>query len=84
MIDDYKELNFKLETIEPHPREAIVIYFNFDEIGIDELQNIFKEVESKFPKNTIVCVPDKISLEMWSKDELENYISMISEIIEDM
>lgn len=84
MIDNYEELKFKIETIEPHPREAIVIYFNFDEVDVYEMQYIHKEVENKFPNNTIVCVPDKVSLEMWSKDELENYMSLISEIIEEL
>ena len=82
MINDYKESNFKLETMEPH--ETIVLYYNFEKIDLYELQKMCREIEHKFPNNTVVCVPDRISLEMWSKDELENYMSMISEIIENM
>lgn len=74
----------KLEAIKPHPTEAIVLYFNFNDIKLDELNALYKITQKKFPNNTVVCVPDKISLESWSKDVLENYISMISEIIEEL
>ena len=74
----------KLETIEPHPTEAIVLYFNFDNIQSEEMQVLHEITKKKFPDNTVVCVPDKVSLESWSKDVLENYMSMISEIIEEL
>jgi len=34
--------------------------------------------------NTVIALPDKISLESCSKDVLENIISMIAEIIEEL
>ena len=74
----------KLETIEPHQTEAIVLYFNFDNMAIDEIQVLHEMTQKKFPNNVVLCVPDKVSLESWSKDILENYISMISEIIEEL
>lgn len=74
----------KLETIEPHPTEAIVLYFNFNDIKLDELNVLYEIAQNKFPNNAVICVPDKVSLESWSKDVLENYISMISEIIEEL
>lgn len=74
----------KLETIEPHPTEAIVLYFNFNDIKLDKLNVLYEIVQNKFPNNAVICVPDKVSLESWSKDVLENYISMISEIIEEL
>ena len=82
MINDYKEQNFKLETIDPC--EAIVLYYNFEKIDLYELQKMCGEIEHKFPNNTVVCVPDRISLEAWSKDELENYMSLISEVIDNL
>lgn len=74
----------KLEIVVPHPTEAIVLYFNFKDIKPDELNMIYEVTQKKFPSNTVVCVPDKVSLESWSKDVLENYMSMISEIIEEL
>lgn len=72
----------KLEKIEPNPSEAIVLYFNFDDIKLDELNVLYEIAQKKFSNNAVICVPDKVSLESWSKDVLENYISMISEIID--
>lgn len=74
----------KLETIEPRPTEAIVLYFNFDDIKLDDLNVLHGIAQKKFPNNAIICVPDKVSLKQWSKDVLENYISMVSEIIEEL
>lgn len=74
----------KLETLEPLPSEAVVLYFNFDNIKEDDMKVLFEITQKKFPNNAVICVPDKVSLESWSKDILENYISMISEIIEEL
>lgn len=74
----------RIEKLEPHPTEAIVIGFNFDNISSEDLQNVFTHIQSKFPNNTVVAIPDNISLESCSKDVLENIISMISVIIDDL
>lgn len=74
----------KLETIEPHPTGAIVLYFNFDDIAFGDLNALYEITKKNFPNNAVICVTDKVSLESWSKDILENYISMISEIIEEL
>lgn len=77
-------LKVKIETLKPHPTEAIVLSFNSDRITLETLEHMFKHVESKFPENAVVAVPDAISLESCSKDVLENYISMIATIIEEL
>jgi hypothetical protein len=77
-------LKFKIKTIDPNPNEAIVLNFNFEQTDIYEMQDIHEKVYKKFPNNIIIGMPDRISLELWSKDELANYVSMIGEIIEDM
>lgn len=74
----------KIEKLQPHPKEAIVIGFNYNDLKIDKMREIFHLIESKFPNNTVVAIPDYISLQSTSKDVLENYISMIAEIIEDL
>lgn len=74
----------KIETLEPHPTEAIVVGFNFDNISPENMENLFNIIKSKFPNNTVVAIPDHISLQSCSKDVLENIISMIAEIIEEL
>lgn len=72
----------RIEKLEPHPTEAIVIGFNFNDIKVDDMETLFDIIQSKFPKNTIIAIPDYISLSSCSKDVLENMISMISEAID--
>lgn len=74
----------KIEKLEPHPTEAIVIGFNFDDVHLDEMKRWFEIIKSKFPDNTVIAIPDYISLQSCSKDVLENIISMIAEIIEEL
>lgn len=84
-VDGYKNgLNSKIKTIDLHPTEAIVLSFNSDDYNTCIIQDIFESVKNEFPKNTIIALPDKISLESCSKDVLENIISMISVIIEEL
>lgn len=72
----------KIEMLEPHPTEAIVVGFNFNDVNVDDAKRLFKDIQDKFPNNTVVAIPDFISLQSCSKDVLENIISMIAEIIE--
>lgn len=74
----------KIETLETHPTEAIVVGFNFDNINAEDMHHLFKNVQDTFPNNKIVAIPDHISLQSCSKDVLENIISMIAEIIEEL
>lgn len=74
----------KIEKLEPHPTEAIVVGFNFNDIPLDDMKCFFDLIQSKFPDNTVVAIPDYISLQSCSKDVLENIISMIAEIIEEL
>mgnify|MGYP003502928420 FL=1 len=84
-VEGYKNgLNSKIKTIDLHPTEAVVLSFNFDDYNTDDIQNIFESVKNELPKNTIMVIPDKISLESCSKDVLENIISMISVIIKEL
>ena len=74
----------RIEKLELHPTEGIVIEFNFNDIKVDDMKKLFEIIKSKFPNNTIIAIPDYISLSSCSKDVLENIISMISEIIDEL
>jgi hypothetical protein len=73
-----------VETLEQHPTEAIVLRFKFDDMPLDELECFFEVVQNRFPDNVIIAIPDNISLESCSKDVLENYISMIATMAEEL
>jgi hypothetical protein len=78
------DLITKIETLQPHPTEAIVVRFNFNSINIDNMRQVFKEVQENFPNNTVVGIPDHVSLQSCSKYTLENIIAEIKKIIEEL
>lgn len=77
-------LNSKIKIIDLHPTEAVVLSFNFNDYNLYDMRDIFESVKNQLPNNTIIAIPDKISLKSCSKDVLENIISMIAEIIEEL
>ena len=79
-----EELIKRIEKLKPHPTEAITLFYNFDDIDAETVCNIVKYLSDKFNENTVIALPDKVSLESCSKDVLENIINMIAEIIEQL
>ena len=76
------EIITRIEKLKPKPTEAITLFYNFDDINIESVDNVVHYLGEKYPKNAVIAIPNKESLENCSKDVLENIISMISEIIE--
>lgn len=72
-----------LKTVDPRPREAIVLEFNSDKLTMNEVACIAKRVREHFPNNKVLALPNSVSIYSLGKDVLENYISMVSEIIEE-
>lgn len=79
-----EELITRIEKLKPHPTEVITLFYNFDDVNIESLCDIVEYLSKKFTANTVVALPDKVSLESCSKDVLENIISMITVIIEQL
>ena len=77
-----EELITKVEKLQPHPTEAITLFYNMDNTDTQTINDVGECLSRTFPENTVIALPDNISLESCSKDVLENIISMISEIIE--
>lgn len=75
----------KLETIELHPTEAIVLYANSDGMkNIEELRVMFKIVQKEFPNNKVICISDRVDLKLWDRGMLENYINTLNDILEEL
>lgn len=77
-----EELITRIEKLKPHPTEAITLFYSFDDVDAKSVSDIVEHLSKKFTTNTVIALPDKVSLESCSKDVLENIISMIAEIIE--
>ena len=76
------ELITKVEKLEPHPTEAITLFYDFNVFDRNAISDTVDHLSELFPENTIIALPDNMSLENCSKDVLENIISMITMIIE--
>ena len=81
MMDNIVE---RIEKLKPHPTEAITLFYNFDDVDAESIRDIVELLSKKFTTNTVVALPDNVSLESCSKDVLENIISMITVIIEQL
>lgn len=82
--EQIKEIISKIETINPHPKEAIVLYCDVNKISPDTLEKLGKSLKNIFPNNKIIILPKTTQLESLSKDILENIISHISEVIDEI
>ena len=74
----------KIDKINPHPTEAIVLYYNNKEMCLGDVYAIYELVQDRFPENKVIALPDQMSIDSCSKDVLENIISMLSEIIDEL
>ena len=79
MMDD---IVTRIEKLKPHPTEAIILGFNFNDTNVRTMNEVFDYVKSKFPNNVVVAIPDYVNIESCSKNVLENIISAISVIID--
>lgn len=74
-------MDIEIETLQPNPSEAIVLRFDFEDIGYDEAVKIFNSVKYQFPENIVIAIPNNVGLQNYSKDALKDIVNMISEII---
>ena len=74
----------KIEKINPKPNEVIVWNFPWGQVPISELARMISHLQSFFPNNKVIGIPDTSTLKSCGKDELENIISMITAALEDM
>lgn len=82
--DDTPTIVENIKIMSPHQTEAITLFYNFDTTKIEDISNLVNYLGEKFHENTVIALPDKVSLESCSKDVLENIISMIAVIIEQL
>ncbi len=84
-LERYEDgLSTKVEKLNPHPTEALTLFYDIENMTCEQVFDNVEYLKNKFPNNKVVAIPDKTSLESCSKDVLENIISMISEIIEEL
>ena len=78
-----EELITKIEKLKPHPTEAITLFYDI-KTPHSQIYKIVEFLHNEFPGNKVIALPDNVGLETCSKDVLENIISMITVIIEQL
>lgn len=73
-----------INKINPHPTEAITLLYDMNSINCSQVYDMVQYLQKIFPNNKVVAIPNTASLESCSKDVLENIVSMIAEIIEQL
>jgi len=64
-------LTYNKIKIEHKPQdECILIRFNQYDYDIDEMRDIFTNIQSQFKGKTVVCVPNNIDFEFLDRDQL--------------
>lgn len=78
-----EELITRIEKLKPHPTEAITLFYDM-KTPHSQIYKVMEFLRKEFPDNKVIALPDNVGLESCSKDVLENIISMIAVIIEQL
>ena len=78
-----EELITRIEKLKPHPTEAITLFYDM-KTPCSQICKVVNYLHKEFPDNKVIALPDNTTLETCSKDILENIISMIAVIIEEL
>lgn len=79
-----EELITRIEKVNPHPTEVITLFYDMKNSTMKNVFDMVGFLRKEFPNNKVIALPDNTSLESCSKDVLENIISMIAEIIDQL
>lgn len=70
------EIITKIETLNPEPSETIVLFFNAKDSNctFDMVKVMYHQIKDEFPSNTVIALPDTISLEVFEKKTLTQWL----------
>lgn len=58
--------------------------FPWGQVPILELERMINQIQSYFPNNKVIGIPDNSALKSCGKDVLENIMSLIATVLEEM
>lgn len=71
-----------IEFYTPTEEELIVLRFKPDRDRIDLVRSIFEHMEEVFPNNRVAILPDNMSLQRMSVEELVHFRDIIDTVLE--
>ena len=79
IIGGWEEIPIK--TFKPDPDEIIVFKFKTEPLDLNNMSQIFNNIQNAFPNNTVVAIPDNSCFEVFTKNTL---ISFLQDIIKQL
>lgn len=79
-----KVFSAEIEKINPKPDEVIVWSIPFGRFSISEIKEMQDSIQLSFPNNKVIGIPDASTLKSCGKDVLENIMSLIATVLEEM
>ena len=65
--------------------DTYVLYFDPDNITVNDLENYFMEIVKELPEQrSVICLPDALKLDRLDKSTLEQFIKLAQETLASM
>lgn len=74
----------KIETINPSATEVLTFFFDMNNLNSYIVQDIGDFLQQKYPNNIVIGLPNQISFKNCTKEDLTNFIKMITKTIEQL
>lgn len=75
--------NIQIENIHPGPEDVIVFKYSLNDYCFDEVMNIFNTINEAFSNNKVVGIPDNVTLQTCTKEEIQDIILYLQENMPD-
>lgn len=63
-------------------KEVIILKFPREEFTVHEVRNKFDELKYVFPDKTIIALPQKLTLEAWTVEQLEEMVNNLKDCLD--
>lgn len=64
-------------------KDYFILTYNQESTDIEQVQGIFKQVQSMLkPTQKLICLPDALSLNSYTRKELEEFLVKYQKVIE--
>lgn len=73
-----------IETLKPDPDEIIVFKFKTEPIDLNNMSQIFINIQNAFPNNTVLAIPDNSCFEVFTKNTLISFLQDIIKQLEEL
>lgn len=73
-------MNCEIETLEVKPNDVIVAKIDFEKIPVDEAADFMSLLETNFPNNKIVGIPnDGVAIKTENAEKVIKYLQEVAE-----